>query len=116
MSTDAIQTSFQAVPQFHASPVSLVSSKAAVPASRSAVTEEKGDGEAVSRAVQELNLYLAGSRTDLRFTVDQDAGEIVVSIVDSESGQVLRQMPSVEAIRIARHLEHNRLGLIRQLA
>lgn len=72
--------------------------------------------EALSQAVEELNRYVAGSRTDLRFAVDHDAGKVIVSIVDSESGQVLRQMPSVEALRIARYLEHDRLGLIRQRA
>jgi flagellar protein FlaG len=74
------------------------------------------EGEALSKAVAELNRYVAGSRTDLRFSIDREAGEVVVSIIDAESGQVLRQMPSVEALRVARYLEHDRLGLIRQRA
>ncbi len=74
------------------------------------------DGAPLSQAIDELNRYVAGSRTDLRFAVDRDAGQVVVSIIDAESGQVLRQMPSVEALRIARYLEHDRLGLIRQRA
>lgn len=74
------------------------------------------EGAPLSDAVDTLNRYVAGSRTDLKFAVDHDAGQLVVSIIDSESGQVLRQMPSVEALRIARYLEHDRLGLIRQSA
>ena len=73
-------------------------------------------GASLTQAVAELNRYVAGSRTDLRFAVDAEAGQLVVSIIDSENGQVLRQMPSVEALRIARYLEHDRLGLIRQRA
>ena len=73
-------------------------------------------GEPLTQAVGELNRYVAGTRTDLRFAVDTDAGQLVVSIIDAENGQVLRQMPSVEALRIARYLEHDRLGLIRQRA
>lgn len=74
------------------------------------------DGEPLARAIEELNRYVAGSRTDLRFSIDREEGRVVVSIIDAESGQVLRQMPSVEALRISRYLEHDRLGLIRQRA
>lgn len=74
------------------------------------------DGAPLTQAVAELNRYVAGTRTDLRFAVDAEAGQLVVSIIDAENGQVLRQMPSLEALRIARYLEHDRLGLIRQRA
>lgn len=70
----------------------------------------------LEQAVGELNRYVAGSRTDLQFRVDEDAGRVVVSIVDSESGQVLRQMPSEDALRIARYLESGGHGLLRQTA
>ena len=77
---------------------------------------ETDEDSALTEAVAELNRYVAGTRTDLRFAVDSDAGKLVVSIIDAENGQVLRQMPSLEALRIARYLEHDRLGLIRQRA
>lgn len=91
----------------------LVSATSATPEAEVATAD---DGAALDKAVAELNRYVAGSRTDLQFAVDQEAGRLVVSIIDAENGQVLRQMPSVEALRIARYLEHDRLGLIRQRA
>lgn len=108
-------------------PFSITAAKPVVPAAYRAEREAAVVGntanapdtdadQALSQAVEELNRYVAGSRTDLRFAVDHEAGKVIVSIVDSESGQVLRQMPSVEAMRIARYLEHDRLGLIRQRA
>ena len=107
-------------------PFSITAAKPAVPVAyrterEAAVVsntpnQEPDTEQALSQAVEELNRYVAGSRTDLRFAVDHEAGKVIVSIVDSESGQVLRQMPSVEAMRIARYLEHDRLGLIRQSA
>ncbi|MES2683247.1 MAG: flagellar protein FlaG [Pseudomonadota bacterium] len=83
------------------------------PAEAEAVSD---DDAPLTQAVAELNRYVAGTRTDLRFAVDNEAGKLVVSIIDAENGQVLRQMPSLEALRIARYLEHDRLGLIRQRA
>lgn len=118
MSTDAIGLNAAN----HAAPVAKLAAIHPLIVSDStpqtAATADVSDDEGVplSRAVEELNRYVAGSRTDLKFTVDRDAGQVVVTIIDSESGQVLRQMPSVEAIRIARYLEHDRQGLIRQQA
>lgn len=70
----------------------------------------------LQQAVGELNRYVAGSRTDLQFRVDEEVGRVVVSIVDSESGQVLRQMPSEDALRIARYLESGPLQLLNKQA
>lgn len=118
MSTEAIQAIAANNPYTPLRPLPAAALASAAPAGNAqdpsdAVTDNEAE---ISAAVAELNRYVAGSRTDLRFTVDRDAGEVVVSIVDSESGQVLRQMPSPEALRIARYLEHDRLGLIRQRA
>ena len=106
-------------PHSHVTPVARPGVALPLHAATAAVPEPKAvadDGAALSKAVEELNRYVAGSRTDLQFAVDHDAGRLVVSIIDAENGQVLRQMPSVEALRIARYLEHDRLGLIRQRA
>lgn len=70
----------------------------------------------LDQAVTELNHYVAGSRTDLQFRVDEEVGRLVVSIVDSQSGQVLRQMPSEDALRIARYLENGEVHLLHKQA
>lgn len=70
----------------------------------------------LDQAVTELNHYVAGSRTDLQFRVDDEVGRLVVSIVDSQSGQVLRQMPSEDALRIARYLENGEVHLLHKQA
>jgi flagellar protein FlaG len=38
----------------------------------------------------------------MRIHVDQDTGKTVVSLVNPDSGQVLRQMPSAEALEVAK--------------
>ena len=118
MSTESISFTppFSITAAKPALPVAYRAERAAAAVSNTSNTPETDADQALSQAVEELNRYVAGSRTDLRFAVDHEAGKVIVSIVDSESGQVLRQMPSVEAMRIARYLEHDRLGLIRQRA
>ncbi|HZP12044.1 MAG TPA: flagellar protein FlaG [Nevskiaceae bacterium] len=42
---------------------------------------------------------------DLRFRVDPDLQEVVVTLVDPDSGNVLRQIPSEDALKLAKALE-----------
>ena len=42
--------------------------------------------------------------TSLRFFVDPDTGKTVASLVDPRSGEVLRQVPSAEALELAKRL------------
>jgi len=41
-------------------------------------------------------------QTHLRMQVDLDAGCIVVQVIDAASGDLLRQIPREEALRLAR--------------
>lgn len=55
-------------------------------------------------ALDDLATRAAESGAQLDFRIDRDSGRVIVSIVDRSDGTVLRQMPSEEALRIARSL------------
>jgi flagellar protein FlaG len=74
------------------------------------------DGAALQRAVEELNRHFAAQRTDLKFSVEKDLGVVVVAVVDAQDGTVLRQMPSAEALHIARVIRDARSNLIEAVA
>ena len=116
MSTELLSITPHSYATAAVKPAVVLPLQAAGKAAAAPANDDSDDGAALGRAIEELNRYVAGSRTDLRFALDHDAGQMVVSIIDAESGQVLRQMPSLEALRIARYLEHDRMGLIRQRA
>lgn len=44
----------------------------------------------------------ATAGTQLKFRVDSDAGRVVVQVLDIQSGEVLRQIPREEALKLAR--------------
>ena len=56
-------------------------------------------------ALQQVNDKLKVLGTDLHFGVDTDSGLTVVKVIDRDSGDVLRQIPSEAAVRIARSLD-----------
>lgn len=85
-----------------------------------AATDVAAQPAQLARAVDDLNQRFKDSRTDLRFSIDDDSGVTVVSIVDADDGTVLRQMPTEEALRVAKALDQaldQKLGrLIRRVA
>lgn len=59
----------------------------------------------VVEIVQKANKALMDNASNLKFTVDKDSGARVVQLVDRETQEVLRQIPSVEMLKIAKAIE-----------
>lgn len=53
-------------------------------------------------ALDNINQGMQAWSTGMRFDIDQEAQRLVVSIVDSNSGEVLRTVPNEAVIRIAK--------------
>ncbi|MBP2261160.1 flagellar protein FlaG [Pseudomonas hunanensis] len=62
------------------------------------------DAEKVKSAVSEIEKFLKASQRNLAFSTDEESGKIVVKVIATDSGQLIRQLPSEEALRIARSL------------
>ncbi len=58
----------------------------------------------LDNAVQEANYYLQSINRGLEFSVDKDTDRTVVKVVDTKSGEVVRQIPSEEMLELARHM------------
>lgn len=65
-------------------------------------------------ALREVNASLKA--IGLEFQVDQDTDKMVVKVIDKETGDVIRQMPSEEVIRIAKVLDKMQGTLIQKTA
>jgi flagellar protein FlaG len=62
---------------------------------------EKQKADAQKQTPAEQAKQLVQSSTSLRFKVDQDSGKTVAELLDPD-GQVLRQMPTEEALEVAK--------------
>jgi flagellar protein FlaG len=60
--------------------------------------------QAIDEAVGRINTHLKFIPTALQFRVDHDTGKIVVKVVNSETNEVLRQIPTDEVLVIAKAL------------
>lgn len=72
--------------------------------------------EQLSDAVRKINEGMAASSQSLEFAIDDDSKEIVVKIIDQGTREVVRQIPSVEALEIAKSIDKMRGLLISQTA
>lgn len=63
------------------------------------------DDPPLSETVAALNRHAEAQGTDLSFHIDDDLGRVVVTVTDRRDGSVLRQIPSEEALQLARHLQ-----------
>ncbi len=59
----------------------------------------------VEQAVERLNDYVQSLQRDLRFSLDDDLGRTVVSVVDRSTDEVIRQIPNETALQLARNLK-----------
>lgn len=84
--------------------------------SSTAATDIAAQPAQLAQAVDDLNRRFKDSRTDLRFSIDDDSGRTVVSVVDAEDGTVLRQMPTEEALRVSKALDEALGTLIKRVA
>jgi len=60
----------------------------------------------VQQAVSRLNDYAQSLRRDIQFSVDKSSGSTVIRVVDSNSGETIRQIPSEVMLAIAQSLDN----------
>ena len=65
---------------------------------------EAPDQGAATEAVARLNAFFKQERHSLEFSVDQASGRVIIRITDTETDQVIRQIPPEEVLAIVRHL------------
>jgi flagellar protein FlaG len=73
--------------------------------------------EQVQKAVESLKqLVETVAPNSLAFSIDDSTGKTIVSITDTETGEMIRQIPSEEMLEIARSLDKVQGILLRQKA
>lgn len=70
------------------------------------------DSDPLERTIEQINDSMKAWSTGMRFEIDEDAQRVVVSIVDSESGEVLRTVPSDAVLRVAKMIVQLQGGTI----
>lgn len=67
--------------------------------------ESKPSLDLVKKAADQGNSFLQAVNRNLQFKVDESTKELVVKIVDSDSGKMVRQIPSDEMLAFIRRMQ-----------
>jgi flagellar protein FlaG len=59
----------------------------------------------VREAIKEIQRNVGNSSTSLQFSVDRATGRTIVSIIDAETKEIVRQIPTEEVMKLARTLD-----------
>lgn len=85
--------------------VQAVTAKAPVPSQKE-----------LEAAVEQLNKSVQSKSQSLEFSIDNDSKRTIVKVIDQHTKEVLRQIPTPEALQIAKSLETGKGMLISQEA
>ena len=70
------------------------------------LNREVQDLESVEVAAREVEAFLQVQNRNLAFSVDEETNRSVVTVKDSASGDVIRQIPSDEVLRLAERIKN----------
>ncbi|WP_254693662.1 flagellar protein FlaG [Shewanella sp. MEBiC00475] len=66
---------------------------------------EQTETEALEEVVSQLSEVMSLMNKGLAFSVDEDSGSAIVKVMDISSGEIIRQIPSDEALELAQKLQ-----------
>lgn len=75
--------------------------------------KEAVSSEDLAKVLEEITQHFQNLERDLKFSVDQQSGRQVITVLDSKTKEVIRQIPSEEVQALARMLKGGIGGLIK---
>lgn len=76
------------------------------------LTADANKGQKLQDALGTMHEYVQNVKRELQFSVDQDLGRTVVKVVDSESGDLIRQIPEEVFLDLARKVKEDRKSVV----
>jgi len=68
--------------------------------------------EQLKSAVDSLNRAMRQSNANVEFSIDRDTKQTVIKVVESQTGQLIRQFPSEEILAVSRMIGEMQQGLL----
>jgi flagellar protein FlaG len=97
-------------------PRPVASAAAAAVQQESAQQAQQPSAEQVKKAVENLKQATQSTAQNLQFSVDHDTNQTVIRVVDGNTNEVIRQIPSEEVLQIAKSLDKLSGLLLKQKA
>ncbi|MFJ4145726.1 flagellar protein FlaG [Pseudomonas sp. NPDC089734] len=63
--------------------------------------DDSREEEKVKAAAEDIQKFFQSVRRNLEFSIDEDSGKVIVKVIASDSGEVVRQIPNAEILKLA---------------
>jgi len=94
-----------------------VSNVASVPLPTSSVKEASQEvRNAAETAMKDIQHFISSQASSVRIHKDESSGHMIVQLVDPDTGEVIRTLPSEELLRLARSFEMLGNKMVHQVA
>lgn len=78
--------------------------------------ETRVSEHSLSKTVDELNDYVQNLHREIQFSVDNDSNKTIIKVIDANTGEVIRQLPPDEMMRLVKRLDELEGLLVREKA
>lgn len=112
-----VTTAFTSQPDASAitrTPVQSSTGSEQVPVQQAGQTPPKP--EQLKEAVKTMNDFVGGINSSLQFSVDDKSGQTIVKVMDVDTKEVIKQIPSEEMLSIAKAVDKLKGLLVQQKA
>jgi len=72
--------------------------------------------DVVAKAAEQIQSFVQSMGRNLNFSIDKTTGYHVVRVMNPDTNEIVRQLPSEELLRIAQHMEQLNSALVNQRA
>lgn len=86
--------------------------QAAQPQPSAAPAPVQVEAPELEAAVEDIRNFVSDVRRELQFSVDEDSGRTIITVIDSDSGEIIRQIPPEEVMKIAKSVAGGSVNLI----
>ena len=94
-----------------------VSKVASVPLPKTNIKESSQEvRDAAETAMKDIQHFISSQARSVRISKDETSGHMIVQLVDPDTGEVIRTLPSEELLRLARSFEMLGNKMVHQVA
>ena len=66
---------------------------------------DKPSGKQVQQSLDDINKVMAGFSISVQFQIDPDYKELIVKVVDQDTGKLIRQIPTEDVVRMSKAMD-----------
>lgn len=88
----------------------------AATAGKSGTSPVQANEDTTKRVAEAMDQYVRSVQSDLQISIHDETGKIVVRVISQETGEVIREIPSEEMLKLAQKMEEMTGGLLQTTA